>query len=491
MPLVPVTLPPGVVRNGTVEQSKARFYDTNLVRWKSGGLLTQMLGWAKRDAEQVALTGVPRACLAWEDNDGTRWIAVGTNEKLYVQTAAGTVVDITPSAFVDGPADAEVLSGYGVGGFGVGTFGTPRPDTGEVVPAAMWSLGLWNDKLVGVMAEDGRIVEWTLNTANPAAVVSNAPTSVQAIVVTAEGFLMALKNRTVQWCDQADNTVWTPSDTNQARSFDLQTSGAILAGCKVPGATLIVTTTDAWLASYQGYPLVYGWQNVGSGCGMVSRGALATSGSEAYWMGREGFFVYNGSVLPLPCDIADLVFGDINEEQLTKITSGHRAADGEIWWNYCSAGSDEIDRQVIYNYRLGVWYPCRLVRSCMADAGVFTTPIMVSPDGYIYAHETGFDYDGETPYAETGPLRLGNGDFLMDVQNVIPDERNTGDLELTFYAREFPMSADVTYGPYTLTSPTELMFQAGRTRLRYDFVGSTAATVGDFMLDLEQGDPLL
>ena len=489
---VPVTLRPGVFRNGTVEQSKARFYATNLTRWTSDGQLTQMLGWAKRDGGQTALTGVPRACLAWQDNSAERWIAVGTNEKLYVQTAAGTLSDITPTSFTTGPEDAAVLTGFGVGGFGVGTFGTPRPDTGEVVPAAMWSLDLWNDKLVGVMAEDGRIVEWTLNTANPAAVVSNAPTGVQAIVVTADGFLMALKNRTVQWCDKADNTIWTPTDTNQARSFPLQTSGALLAGCKVPGATLLVTTTDAWIASYVGFPLVYGFQKVGTGCGMISRGALATSGSAAYWMGREGFFIFDGFTQPLACDVAELVFGDINEEQLTKIVSGHRAASGEIWWGYPSAGSVEIDRQVIYNYRLGVWYICELARSCMADAGVFTTPIMVSPDGYIYAHEVGFDYDGAEPYAETGPLRLGTGERLLEVHRLIPDEKTSGDLEVTFYAREFPMDSDVTHGPYALSSPTDVdLFQAGRIRIRYTFIGSAKATVGDFMLDLKPGDPIL
>jgi len=492
MPLVPVSLPPGVRRSGTVEQSKARFYDCNLVLWRDGGLLTQMLGWAPRDPEQTPLNGKPRACLAWQDNSGNRWIAVGTNQKLYVQSAAGTVFDITRAGFVAGAADASVLTGYGVGGYGVGTYGTPRPDTGAVIPAAMQSLALWNDKLVGVMAEDGRIYEWTLDGSTPAAVIANAPTGVQAIMVTAEGFLVALYNRTVRWSDQANNTIWTQSDTNQARKFELQTSGSILAGCKIPGATLIVTTTDAHVGIYQGYPLVYGFQQVGSGCGMVSRGALQPIDQRAVWMGREGFFIYDGFVQPLPCDIADLVFGDINEEQLTKITCGHRAADGEVWWNYCSAGSTEIDRQVIWNYRLGVWYPCRLERSCMADAGVFNTPIMVSPDGYIYAHEVGFDYDGAEPYAETGPLRLGTGERLLEVHRLIPDEKTSGDLEVTFYAREFPMDSDVTHGPYALTSPTDVdLFQAGRIRIRYTFIGSSKAIVGDFMLDLKPGDPIL
>lgn len=491
--LTPVTLPPGVYRNGTVEQSRTRFYDCNLVRWAptgASGLLTQMLGWTLRDSQQTPLSGIPRACVVWLDNSASRWIAVGTNTNLYIQAADTTVYDITPASFIPGSADAEILTGWGTGTWGVGTWGTERPDSGNIVAAAMWSLDLWNDKLVGVMAEDGRMFEWDLDGGTPAAVIANAPTGVQALVVTAEGFLMALTNRTVQWCTQGDNTVWTASDTNSAGSFPLQTPGTILAASKITGATLIVTTVDAWLAQYQGYPLEYGFTRVGAGCGMVSRGALVTLDQQAAWMGREGFFLYNGFVQPLPCDIADLVFGDLNTDQLTKVTSGHRTAAGEIWWNYCSADSIEIDRQVIWNYRLNVWYPAQLDRSCMADEGVFNTPIMVSPDGLIYAHETGFNYDGAVPFAETGPLRLGNGDKRMEVQLIVPDERNQGDMTLTFISRDYPDSADVTVGPITLTSPTSLLFQAGRIRLHYDFNVAAPATVGDFMLDLIEGDSL-
>ena len=492
MALVPVTLPPGVLRNGTQEQSKAHFYNTSLVRWGAGGLLTQMKGWVKRNVAQTALTGSARACTTWQDNSAARWIGVATNSNLYVQSAAGTVFDITPASFVAGAADASVLTGYGTGNYGVGTFGTSRPDSGSIIPAAMWSLDLWNDKLVGVCASDGRLVQWNLATGTPAAVITNAPTGQQALLVTAEGFMMAFKNRTITWSDQADNTIWAPSDTNQARSFSLQTPGAIQCGAKITGAALILTTADAWRANYVGYPIVYGFTRVGAGCGAVSRGALVAVDQVAFWLGREKFYKYNGSVTPLECDIADLVFGDINLNQLTKVTSGHRAASGEVWWNYCSANSTEINRQAIYNYRQNCWYPNALARTCMADAGpAFSNPTMVSPDGYIYAHESGFTYDGAIPSAETGPLRLGNGERRMEVQGIIPDERHTGDTTLTLTPHDYPNSPDGTPVVLSnLTSPTDFLMQAGRLRLLYQFVGSTPATVGDFMLNIIPGDPL-
>ncbi len=472
--LTPITLPPGVYRQGTVEQSKARFYDCNLVRWNEGGLLAQMPGWESRSA--TVLTGKPRAALLWQGRPGgsgarVTWLVVGTHSKLYVQKPAGTTTDITPAGFTAGRAD-ETGSGD------------------ERLPASIWSFDLWNDRVVGTMAEDGKVYIWDLDTANDAVAVTNAPTDCEALLVTAEGILMTFKDRRVKWSDQGDNTIWTPSDTNQARSLELVTSGTIQAGCKVPGGVLLVTTNDAHLGSYLGFPLVYGFRKAGDSCGMVSRGALASTGQIVAWMGPKGFFRYDGFVQPLPCDIADLVFGDINTEQLSKVTAGHNSQAGELWWNYCSAGSDEIDRQAIWNYRLNVWYPCALERACLADGGTLRNPVMVSPDGHVFNHETGWDYEDAVPFAETGPMRIGNGDRRMEVQRIVPDERSDGDFEVTFYTRDFPTDTDATQGPYTFLDPREdVMFQAGRIRVRYDFTGE-GAVVGDFMLDLIPGDPL-
>jgi hypothetical protein len=38
MPLVPLDIPAGVYRNGTEYESKGRWFDTNLVRWREGVL---------------------------------------------------------------------------------------------------------------------------------------------------------------------------------------------------------------------------------------------------------------------------------------------------------------------------------------------------------------------------------------------------------------------------------------------------------------------
>ena len=109
-----LALPPGVYRNGTILQSRGRYYDSNLVRWYEGDL-RPMGGWQQRGSS--AVTGVPRAMLNWSTNTLVRWSAIGTQSKLYVMDRSATLFDITPSGFTVGNADASTYGGFG-GGYG-------------------------------------------------------------------------------------------------------------------------------------------------------------------------------------------------------------------------------------------------------------------------------------------------------------------------------------------------------------------------------------
>jgi hypothetical protein len=192
MALFPLRLPPGIARNGTEYGSKGRYYDANLVRWTEDGTLKPVGGWRARSDEIVG--GAARAMLAWKDNAGISWLGIGTHSGLFVQNRAGNVYNIKPVDFEEGRADALAAGGYGDGLYGAGTYGTPRPDVATVQPASQWALDSWGENLVGVMAEDGVIYEWMLDTEEKAAPVENAP-SCRALVVTPEGFLFALGTR--------------------------------------------------------------------------------------------------------------------------------------------------------------------------------------------------------------------------------------------------------------------------------------------------------
>ena len=199
--LVPLHLPPGVFRSGTERESKGRWYDTDKVRWYDQVQLGPILGWVTKSTS--AVTGKARAIITWKDNTGdsgrgSRWAGIGTHSNLYVMDDGGVVKDITPAGFTAGRADATVLLGYGEGKYGFWGFGTPRPDTGNVLPATVWDLDIWGQYLIGCSHDDGTtggsLYMWQLDFATPtkAAAITNAPANCYGVVVAPQRFILAL-----------------------------------------------------------------------------------------------------------------------------------------------------------------------------------------------------------------------------------------------------------------------------------------------------------
>jgi len=473
---IPIKLPPGIYRNGTEYQAAGRWYDANLVRWYEN-TLRPMGGWRKRATGQMS--GLCRGFITWRDNSANRFIAAGTHTKLYAMNEAGTLKEITPTGFTAGIADAVSKTGYGYGTYGSLAYGTARPDTGSVTPATTWSMDTWGEYLVACSSSDGKLYEWQLGFTTPtlAAAITNAPTSNKALLVTQERILFALgaggNPRKVQWCDQENNTQWTPAGDNLAGDYELATPGTLIAGKRVKGVNLLFTDVDVHTAQYVGAPFVYGFEKAGSGCGLISAQAVAAIDTAAIWMSKAGFWIYDGYVKPLPSDVSDYVFDNLNFNQASKVYAVHNSKYGEIWWYYPSSGSTENDSYVTFNYRENHWNIGLLARTAGADSGVFANPLMVSTDGFVYEHEVGFAYDSASLYAESGPVQLGNGDNIMSVRQVIPDEQTLGEAVVSFKTRNYPTGTQSTFGPYTAANPTSVRFSGRQVNVKV--TGNTLA----------------
>lgn len=497
MARLPLSIPPGVYRNGTQFQSKGRWYDAWGVRWY-GIALGPIKGWVRKGS--ATLTGLARAAIGWRDNAKNAWIGIGTHSKFYVCNRLGAAFDITPGGFVVGRADATASGGYGSGPYGASTYGTARSDTTTTIDdATQWTLDTWGQNLLGVSPDDRVLWQWVApTTGTPAAKVTNS-FSCDAVVVTAERFVFALGTdngtddpRAVSWCDQENNTVWAPSSTNQAGSFPLQTPGRLMCGSRIKGGTLLLTSADVFLAQYIGGVLVYSFDRVSDCAGVISRGAAASIGTRAAWLGGDlGFWMWNGgAVVPLQCDVLDYIRLSINLVQKSKIVAVVNAANFEIEWRYCSGSSTEIDRCAVWQYKDNYWTIGRVARTCGIDTcgSLFSNPIMISSDGKLYDHELGWAYDSLSPYATSGPVELGEGDNIMHVLGLYPDDATVGDVTASFTVRRNPDDAGTAYGPYSLTAKTDLRFSGGQVELTATGARMTDWRFGIPKLEAMQGE---
>lgn len=163
MTLVPLDIPAGFYRNGTEYEQSNRWRDGSLVRWRDNSL-RPIGGWQER--KESFCTNPVRGMHTWEALNSTAWVSGGSHDQLMSMTGAGTLYDITPHDLATGREDAAVGSGFGSGFFGVGYYGTPIQQFSGSVPqeATSWSLDNFGEDLLAVHYDDGRLLQWDLDT---------------------------------------------------------------------------------------------------------------------------------------------------------------------------------------------------------------------------------------------------------------------------------------------------------------------------------------
>lgn len=494
--LLPLDIPPGMVRAGTAYQSKGRWYDGSRTRF-SGGTIQPIGGW--RRVSDTPREGRPCGLFGWRSNpaDYSLWLAVGTNEKLYVYDNEA-FADITPDGFVVGSDIGLEGRGFGRGGFGLGPWGQgDNGIDGRRVGIDVWHFDAWGENLVACFTADGRLLEWSLDTGVEAQVIANAPTDCVGCFVTNERILVALgpgnDSRKIQWCDQEDNTTWTAATNNTAGDLQVSTEGVVVTACRARGENLIFTTTDVHVMRYIGAPFYYGLELVASNAGIVSANAKVSVDTFAVWMSQNGFKRYNGFVEDVPCDVRDYVFTDINKTQFSKVVAGNNGEWGEAWWFYPSAGSSENDRYVVWNYRENHWTVGELSRTAWIDKGVWVNPLAADADGMVYQHEYENMADGEDreAFLTSGPIEIGTGERVMYINQVIHDETQDIDaLSLSFLGRQTPEGTQTTYGPYPMSQAngyTDVRASGRQLQVHLEESGSLPWRLGAMRLDARPG----
>jgi hypothetical protein len=231
----------------------------------------------------------------------------------------------------------------------------------------------------------------------------------------------------IRWSDQENPFVWTPAVTNQAGSIRLSHGSEIVTAIQTRQE--IVTFTDQALYSlqYLGPPYVWGTQLLGDNISIAGPNAVALASGVIYWMGVDKFYVYDGRVQTLNCDLRRYVFGDFNQDQAVQVFAGTNEGFNEVWWFYCSAGSTEVDRYVIFNYLEKVWYYGTMGRTAWLDTGLQPYPIAATYINNIVNHEDGVDdnsTDMPAPIVaniSSSEFDIGDGHNFGFVWRVLPD----------------------------------------------------------------------
>lgn len=231
----------------------------------------------------------------------------------------------------------------------------------------------------------------------------------------------------IRWSEQESYTNWTPAATNQAGSYRLSHGSQIVGALQTRQEIVVWTDAAIYSMQYLGPPLVYGFTLLADNISIASQNAMATAAGVVYWMGVDKFYVYSGRVETLPCSVRQYVFSNINRDQQEQFFAGTNEGYSEVWWFYCSANSDVVDRYVIFNYLDRVWYYGTLDRTAWLDSPLRQFPMAATSGNLLVYHEAAVD-DGSTnppssinAYIQSSDFDIGDGHNYGFVWRMLPD----------------------------------------------------------------------
>jgi hypothetical protein len=427
-----------------------------------------------------------------------------------------------------GPVFQTPAYGWGTDTWSAGAWGEESSVTNVTLDPGSWSLDNYGQLLVATV-KNGATYTWNPATAGAldirAAVVSGAPTaSLMSLVSDRDRHLFLMGTETtigspstqnkmfIRFSNQEDINVWNPTATNTAGTFLLDQGNEIITAVQGKDYVLVLTDQAAYQIQFVGPPFTFSIRQVGSNCGCLGQHAAVFAQGAVFWMGfGGGFFMYDGTVKQLPSLVEDFVFttqGDalgINYNANQIAYGYHNSLYNEVGWYYAASGSQQINRNVVFNFLEQTWTTGSLSRTSYNDAQTYALPyatqftintipsfptINGATNTYgsskYWAHEIGVnevDANGVstaiTSYIQSGDYDLdvqqgmaGDGENIMRVSRFIPDFKNlSGNAKVTMFFRNYPNQAEqsdsngpLITGPFTCNSTTTFVSTRVRGR---------------------------
>jgi len=358
-----------------------------------------------------------------------------------------------------GPAIQVPLSGWGASTWGSGAWGT-NPTVNSAL--RLWTQNNFGQNLVfGYRgspiyywdATGGVTTRGVLLSSLSGA--SDVPTTQNSVFVSDNRFVFAfgcndygsgtLNPMLIRWSAQEDAANWTPSATNQAGSLTLSHGSEITTVVQTRQEIVVFTDSSLYSLQYLGPPAVWSSQLLGDNISIIGPNAAVIASGKVYWMGVDKFYVYDGRVNTLNCDLRKYIYQDINLNQNQQVFCSTNEGFNEVWWFYCSITGPNgtgtvsnpnttIDKYVVYNYiendgkgGQGVWYYGTMARTAWLDSGLRNYPVAATYSYNLVDHEVGVD-NGETAtllpieaYISSSEFDIDDGDRFGFIWRVLPD----------------------------------------------------------------------
>jgi hypothetical protein len=250
----------------------------------------------------------------------------------------------------------------------------------------------------------------------------------------------------LRWSDQENPVDWTPTATNQAGSLTLSRGSEIITAIQTRQEILVFTDAAFYSLQYLGPPFIWGSQILADNISIIGPNAVAIASGVVFWMGLDKFYMYDGSVKTMRCDLRKFIFNDINMTQSDQIFAVTNEGFNEVWWFYCSSNSTTVDQYVVYNYLEDIWYYGTMARTAGLDSGIRQFPIAATYSNNIVEHENGLNDQ------ETGTATAINA-YITSSQFDIGDGHN--------FAFVYRMLPDITFNGSTSNSPVATMYLNG------------------------------
>ena len=441
-------------------------------------------------------------------------------------TAAGSA---TLNSYITiGPVFQTPAYGWGTDSWSSGEWGEESTTTNVTLAPGSWSLDNYGQLLVATI-KNGATYTWNPSVSGAldtrATVVSGAPTkSLMSLVSDRDRHLFLMGTETtlgdpstqdpmfIRFSNQEDINTWEPTATNTAGTFRLDQGNEIIGAVQGKDYVLVLTDQAAYVIQFVGPPFTFSIRQVGSNCGCLGQHAAVFAQGAVFWMGfGGGFFMYDGTVKQLPSLVEDFVFttqGDalgINYDANQITYAYHNSLYNEVGWYYAASGSQQINRNVVFNFLEQTWTTGSLARTSYNDSQTYalpyatqftvnTVPSFPTINGATntfgsskyWAHETGVnevDANGVstaiTSYIQSGDYDLdvqqgmaGDGENIMRVSRFIPDFKNlSGNAKITMFFRNYPNQAEqsdsngpLITGPFTCNSTTTFVSTRVRGR---------------------------